>query len=75
MPQMEVTMGKKFGLNGETMALTIVLWLCSLPLIRLVVLPLFGRTAAATTALALLVIMLIVCWSICGWHVLKKRAR
>jgi hypothetical protein len=72
---MEVTMSEKLKLNGETMALIIVLWLCSLPLIGLVVLPLFGRTVAATTAVGLLVIMLFVCWGICGWRVAKERSR
>lgn len=28
---------------GDTMVLTIVLWICSLPLVGLVILPLFGQ--------------------------------
>ncbi|HKZ86643.1 MAG TPA: hypothetical protein VJ793_23675 [Anaerolineae bacterium] len=55
----------------DQMALTIVVWLCSLPLIVLIVLPLFGLEAAAVAALALLIIALVMCWSICAWKVFK----
>ena len=55
----------------DQMALTIIVWLCSLPLIVLIVLPLFGLEAAAVAALALLIIALVMCWSICAWKVFK----
>jgi hypothetical protein len=68
-------MRQRFSLNEDTMALTIVLWLCSLPLIGLVVLPLFGQAVAAATAVVLLLIMLPICWGICSWRVVKERSR
>lgn len=55
----------------DQMALTIVVWLCSLPLIVLIVLPRFGLEAAAVAALALLIIALVMCWGICAWKVFK----
>lgn len=62
----------KLSVFSDTMALMIVLWLCSLPLIALVILPLFGRTVAFTVALALLPILLLICWGICGWRTVKN---
>ena len=67
-------MRRKLSVYVDTMTLIVVLWLCSLPLIGLVVLPLFGRTVAFTVALALLPILLLICWGICGWHVLREHA-
>lgn len=49
----------------DTMAVILVVWLCSLPLIFLVVVPLLGIKAAATVAVAALLFMLIVCWGSC----------
>jgi hypothetical protein len=40
---MKVVMRVKLSAFFDTMALMIVLWLCSLPLIALVILPLFGQ--------------------------------
>jgi hypothetical protein len=63
------------GLTGfsETMALTLVVWLCSLLLVGLVVLPLFGSAVALVTGLALLVALLAICWGVCGYHVVKNK--
>lgn len=66
-------MFRKFAIFSDTMALMIVLWICSLPLIALVILPLFGRTAAFTVALLLLPILLLFCWGICGRQMLNNR--
>lgn len=65
-------MVRKFSVFSDTMALMIVLWLCSLPLIGLVVLPLLGRTVAFTAALGLLPVLLLICWGICGWHMVNN---
>ena len=52
-------------ISSETMATTLVIWLCSLAVIGLVVTPLFGARVAGLTALGLLVALLIGCWTIC----------
>lgn len=58
---------------SETMALTLVVWLCSLLLVGLVVLPLFGSKVALVTAGGLLVAVLALCWGICGYHVVNNK--
>ncbi|HKZ82948.1 MAG TPA: hypothetical protein VJ793_04750 [Anaerolineae bacterium] len=55
----------------DQMALTIIVWLCSLPLIVLIVLPLLGLEVAAVAALTMLIIALAMCWGICAWKVFK----
>jgi hypothetical protein len=66
-------MRQKLNLYGDTMALSLVLWVCSLPLIGLVIPPLFGWARAAYLALGLLVVLLIVCWGICVWRAAQKQ--
>ncbi len=49
----------------DTMGLTLTMWLCTLPLIGFVIAPLFGKQAAISIAIGLLIIMLAVCWLSC----------
>ncbi|HLF28974.1 MAG TPA: hypothetical protein VJG32_21820 [Anaerolineae bacterium] len=65
-------MSKWLDTHFDRMALSLLVWLCSLPLVVLVVVPLFGLTAAAVTALVLFLVALVVCWSICSWKVIKN---
>ena len=65
-------MFKWLDTHFDQMALTIVLWLCSLPLIALIVLPLFGLEVAAVAALTMLIIALAMCWGVCAWKVFKS---
>ena len=60
-------MFRRLGFHSDEMALALVLWLCSLPLVALVVIPIFGLTVAGIVALALFFVDLVVCWGICGW--------
>ena len=53
---------------SETMALTLAVWLCSMFLVGLIVLPLFGSGVALITALGLLAALLAICWGVCGYH-------
>ena len=66
-------MFKRLTFHSEDMALALFLWLCSLPLVALIVLPLFGRTVAAIVALALFFAAVAICWGICSWKVFKSR--
>ncbi|GIK37491.1 MAG: hypothetical protein BroJett011_13240 [Chloroflexota bacterium] len=59
------------GIHAEEMALTLMLWLCCLPLIALLVIPFFGLKVAAVTALVLFFVMMVICWGICGWKALS----
>lgn len=55
------------------MLLAAALWMCTLPLIALIVLPNFGKGAALLTALVLLLVVLLICWGICGWEKLYNK--
>jgi uncharacterized membrane protein (DUF4010 family) len=59
------------ALRSEDMALALVLWLCSLPLVGLVVIPFFGLKVAAFVAVVLFFVAMAVCWGICGWKVAR----
>lgn len=59
--------------HSDTMALTIVLWLCSLPLVALLVVPFFGLKVAAVVAVVLFFVAMIICWGICGWKVVNRQ--
>ena len=55
----------------DTMGLTLTMWLCTLPLIGFVIAPVFGKQAAISIAIGLLIIMLAVCWLSCVPKVVK----
>ena len=65
---------KRLGFHFDEMALALVVWLCSLPLVALVVIPLFGLKVAGVVALALFFVVMAVCWGICGWKVFNGQA-
>ncbi len=49
----------------STMALMVIYWICSLPVILLVIVPLFGYRIGAWVALAAFGLTLVLCWGIC----------
>jgi len=53
----------------EDLALAIVIWLCTLPLIGLLVFPLFGLKITLLVAAGLLIFILVACWGICSWKI------
>lgn len=58
--------------TSETMGVVLLVWLCSLLVIGLVVVPLFGVRTAWGVALGLLVVMLAACWGACIWRMPHK---
>ena len=52
--------------RSPTMVLALVVWLCALPFVLLLVMPLLGLRAAAGVALALLLGIALVCWALCS---------
>ncbi len=54
------------------MALAIVIWLCTLPLVGLLVIPFFGLKAGLIVAAALFIVAMVMCWGICSWKIFKK---
>lgn len=45
----------------------LLVWLCTVPLIALVILPFFGLPVAVAVAAGLLLLALLVCWALCWW--------
>lgn len=64
-------MFRRLGHHSDEMALAFGVWLCTLPLAGLIVIPLFGLKVAGIVALALLVAAVAICWGICSWKVFK----
>lgn len=63
---------KRFGLELDDMAVALIIWLCSLPLIGILIIPLLGWQAGLVAALVLLLLSMIVCWGICSWKTFHK---
>ncbi|HET8679101.1 MAG TPA: hypothetical protein VFM39_03210 [bacterium] len=59
--------------NTSWMLTGLLLWLCSLPLIGLLVLPGFGTRAALVVAAVLLAAVGVACYGICVWQVAVPR--
>lgn len=59
------------GTGLDTMAIVLMVWICTLPFIGLVVVPLFGLSVGASIAVGLLVALLLICWSLCIPTLLK----
>lgn len=64
-------MWKKLDFQSDIMATALVIWLCTLPLIAVTVVPLFGTQFAALIAVGLLIAILLMCWGKCGWRLAK----
>jgi len=65
-------MNQTKGFQLEIMIFTVLLWVCTVPVIGLVVVPWLGVKTAVIIALVLMPVLLAVCWSICGWNIIKK---
>ena len=57
---MEATMFGKFKSGLDDMALAIVIWLCTLPLVGLLVIPFFGLKVGLIVAVVLFVAAMII---------------
>jgi hypothetical protein len=57
----------RLGFQSDAMILALAVWLCSLPLVAILVIPFFGLKTAAIVALGSLIVVLIICWGICWW--------
>jgi hypothetical protein len=64
-------MHHRFGFHSDEMLLAFAVWLCSLPLIAFVVIPFWGLGTMGVIALALLIVLLAICWEMCGWKIMK----
>lgn len=65
-------MRSKLNIHVDTTVLAIAMWFCLLPVIALLILPLFGRATAIYVSAILFPLWLTVCWGICGWYIIKN---
>ena len=56
-------MFKRRLFNSEDLAFALILWLCTLPLIALILVPVIGLSLGGLTAVALLALSLGLCWA------------
>ena len=68
---MEADMLGKFKSGLDDMALAIIIWLCTLPLVGLLVIPFFGLKVGLIVAVALFIAAMVICWGICSWKIFK----
>ncbi len=57
--------------HSSWMLTSLLLWLCTLPIVGLLVLPWLGTRVAIIVAAGLLVASLSACYGICTWQVVK----
>jgi hypothetical protein len=63
---------RRFASHFDDMGLAITIWMCTLPLVGLLVVPFFGLKAGLVAAAALFIAAMIICWGICGWKVFRE---
>ena len=66
---------RRLGFHFDEMALVFFLWLCSLPLVALIVIPFLGLKPAGAVAAALFFVAMGICWGACGWKAFKGGTR
>ena len=69
---MEADMLEKFKSGLDDMALAIGIWLCTLPLVGLLIIPFFGLNVGLMAAVALFITAMVICWGICGWKIFRN---
>ncbi len=63
---------RRFASHFDDMALGIIIWMCTLPLVGLLVVPFFGLKVGLFVAAALFIAAMVICWGICGWKVFRE---
>jgi len=59
-------MFRRLGSHSDEMVLAFSLWLCTLPLVALLVVRFFGLKTAGLAALVLFFVAMAICWGTCG---------
>jgi hypothetical protein len=66
------TMFKFLDRYSQDMALGLIMWLCTLPLVALLIVPIYGPKAAGITSLVLLIAIMAICWILCGFKIVRR---
>ena len=59
----------RWGICGEQMAVTLAVWMCTLPAVFLMVAPLWGLKVAGVVSLVVLAVLSVICAGVCSWKV------
>lgn len=65
-------MWRQFASHFDDMVLAIIIWMCTLPLVGLLVYPFFGLRISLLVSAGLLIAILVICWGICSWKIFKS---
>ena len=65
-------MFRRLFAHADDMALAITIWLCTLPLVGLLVVPFCGFKIGLIVAVALFITTMAICWGICGWKLFRN---
>jgi len=60
---------RQFTSHFDDMVLAIIVWMCTLPLVGLLVFPFFGLKISLLVLAGSLIIILVICWGICSWKI------
>jgi len=63
---------RRFASHFDDMALAIIIWMCTLPLMGLLVFPFFGLKINLIVAATLFIAAMVICWGICGWKFFRN---
>jgi len=63
---------RQFASHFDEMTLAIVIWMCTLPLVGLLIVPFFGLKVGLIIAAALFIAAMVICWGICSWKIFKS---
>ena len=61
-----------FAGHFDDLALAIIIWMCTLPVVGLLVVPFFELKVGLVAAGALFIAVIVICWGICGWKVFRE---
>jgi hypothetical protein len=64
---------RRLASHFDDMALAIIIWMCTLPLMGWLVVPFFGLKAGLVVAAALFIAAMVICWGICGWKLFRDQ--
>jgi hypothetical protein len=73
--EQEVKVLRKLHFDFGDMALALVLWMCSLPLVGLLVVPFWGMKVGAVVAVVLFFVAMAICWGVCSWKIFNPKTK
>lgn len=63
---------QRISSHFDGMILAIAVWICTVPVVGLLVIPFFGWKVGLSIVVVLSIIVAIICWGICSWKIYKS---